>query len=315
MTSVPSTSPVFVLGALRSGTTLFRLMLNAHPGIANPGEVDFLFDFLVPDPSQPDGWRYDRAVMSEHRIFRARDIALRPDLEGTRLLEDMIAQLARRHPGVLTLNVHRNAERIIQVLPQARFIHVLRDPRDVARSSIGMGWSGNSYYGLAHWLRTETDWDRARPRIPDAKILEVRFEALMTGLESELSRVCDFLGVPFRPEMLEYHLETSYGPPDPKIAQQWKAKARPREIALLEGMAGPLLSARGYAPAGQPAFPGLAERAYLGAENRLLRWQFQIRRFGLPMFLAAHGARLLRIKPAKRYLRRRMDEKVTHLLK
>jgi hypothetical protein len=37
---------VFVYGALRSGTTVFRLMLDSHPKISNPDEMDFLFDHV-----------------------------------------------------------------------------------------------------------------------------------------------------------------------------------------------------------------------------------------------------------------------------
>ena len=49
--------PVFLYGALRSGTTVFRLMLDAHPLLSTCGEVDFLLDYLEPDSSRPDGWR------------------------------------------------------------------------------------------------------------------------------------------------------------------------------------------------------------------------------------------------------------------
>ena len=48
---------IFVYGALRSGTTLFRLMLEAHPALSNAGEADFLFDFLSPDQNHATGWR------------------------------------------------------------------------------------------------------------------------------------------------------------------------------------------------------------------------------------------------------------------
>ena len=58
---------IFVYGALRSGTTLFRLMLQAAPSISNPGEADFLFDYIAPNPG--GGWQYDRASLSEDRMF------------------------------------------------------------------------------------------------------------------------------------------------------------------------------------------------------------------------------------------------------
>ena len=57
--------PVFVYGGLRSGTTVFRLMLNAHPELSNPGEVDHLFDHIHRAPG--GGWRYDLDALSLDR--------------------------------------------------------------------------------------------------------------------------------------------------------------------------------------------------------------------------------------------------------
>jgi hypothetical protein len=301
--------PVFVYGATRSGTTVFRLMLNAHPGISNPGEVDFLFDCLAPDASHPTGWRYDLDALRDHRVFRVRGLTLPERLDGLDLLEHMLGELAARGAGVQTLNVHRHADRIRTVFPGARIVHVLRDPRDVARSSVGMGWAGISYFGLDHWIRTEAGWDRAA--FPADQVLELRFERLMADLGGELGRVCAFLGVPFAPEMLDYHRDTSYGPPDPRLTEQWRRKASPREVALLEGRCGPLLAARGYAPAGAPHHPGALERRRLAAENRFRRWRSSARRYGLPLLVSAKLAGWLGAREAHRRLRRRMADRIT----
>ncbi|KJV06249.1 sulfotransferase [Methylocucumis oryzae] len=44
---------IFICGALRSGSTMLRLMLDHHPNIVNPGEFDFLFDYMYEDGSFP----------------------------------------------------------------------------------------------------------------------------------------------------------------------------------------------------------------------------------------------------------------------
>lgn len=272
MTYQPRKDPVFVYGALRSGTTLFRLMLNAHEALQNPGEVDFLFDHLHPDPTHPTRWRYDLEALGDDRIFRAKSLSLPPGVDGCDLLAELIDQLtARNEEKVLTLNVHRHARQIAALLPGARFIHLVRDPRDVARSSVGMGWVGLSYFGLDHWLATERDWDKAR--MPAARVLPLRFEDLMADIEPRLTEVCAFLGVPFLPSMLEYYRDTTYGPPDPAIAGQWRGKASAREIALLDGKCGALLTARGYEAGGAPARPGRVELLRMIVENRLGRWR------------------------------------------
>lgn len=313
MTAAQTSPPVFVFGALRSGTTLLRLMLNSHDRITNPGETDFLFDFLTPDASHPTGWRYDIQAMQAHRIFKAHRLNVPAGRDGLDLLHDLIAQLGAGQGGVLTLNVHRHADRIIKVLPDARFIHLIRDPRDVARSSIGMGWSGTSFWGINHWIGTERAWDAAG--VPAAQVLDLKFEDLMGDITHELGRLCAFLGVPFSNRMLRYHENTSYGPPDPAIARQWRTRASPREIALLEGKCGDLITARGYELNGQPAVPGRAELAALYLRDRLLRWRFNIRRFGLPVFLLSQITRHIHIGPLNELVRRKKDKKSIEVLK
>lgn len=301
------TEIVFVYGALRSGTTMLHLMLDCHPDIDNPGEADFLFDHLHPDPEMPGGWRYDRDRLERDRIFRGSGIDLPENREGLDLLGDMLKAFRRKGDGrITTLNVHRHAAKIARALPDARFIHILRDPRDVARSSVRMGWAGNSYFASRSWRGTEEDWDRAG--LSDERVLTVRFEDLMQDLEGELSRITGFLGLPFETAMLDYHLSSTYGPPDPKIAQQWRRKASPREIALIEVAVGPLMAARGYPPEHPRGRPGRLEHGALTLDHRVRRWRFNIRRFGLPLFLGHHLARRLGLEGLERRLGARKEE-------
>lgn len=309
----PVEGTVFVFGALRSGTTLFRLLLNSHPHIHNPGEVDFLFDFIAPDATHPTGWRFDLDALQQNRVFQARSLDLPPGLEGRDLLLNLLEQLAGKGQGTATLNVHRHADRIAQVLPKARFIHLVRDGRDVAYSSVGMGWSGTSWRGIDHWIDTEQHWDLAA--IPDEKVLTLRFEDLIQDLEKHLGAVCAFLGVQMMDEMLRYHETSTYGPPDPKVAQQWKRRGSPREIALLESRAGDLLQARGYALSGTPHHPGALERAFLTLQDRLGRYRINIRRYGPGLFFQAHLARHLRLRGLQTRVQERMNTKTTEFLK
>jgi len=321
MTSTPAaaaeTAPVFVYGALRSGTTLFRLMLNSHPQVQNPGEVDFLFDYLVRDAGHATGWRYDRAGLTGDRIFKDKALDLPTDIDGLDLLAEMLRQFAVREPEkVLTLNVHRHISRLAEVLPHARIIHLLRDPRDVARSAVGMGWNGISYFGINSWLKTEKDWEAAAPALPQDQVLDVHFETLMEDIDGELRRVSAFLEVPFQTEMLSYHENTTYGPPDPRLANQWKRKASPAEIALMEGKCADLLEARGYTLSGGPIDrPGPLRHRLLFLQNRLLRWRHNVRRFGLTLFLSTHAARALGLRRIHGKLARQMEQKIVENLK
>jgi hypothetical protein len=302
-----SQTPVILFGALRSGTTMFRLILNCHERLSNPGETDFLLDHIRPDPSHPTGWRYDRAALAEDRIFRARAIPCPPDLDGLDLMEAMIAALAEKAPDRrLVLVFHRNAPKFARLLPGAPVLHLLRDPRDVARSSIGMGWAGNSYYGVRHWLATERGWDAAG--LPEDRVLTVRFEALMRDIEGELGRVCTFLGLPYSEAMLRYPETTTYEAPDPKIAQQWRRKASPREIARIEAAARDMMLSRGYPPEASPHRIGRPEAAWLALTHRVRRWRFNVARYGLWLFAGPHLARALGLNDLETSLLRRQAE-------
>lgn len=303
MTAVP---PVFVFGALRSGTTMFRLMLNAHPDLSNPGEADFLFDHLR---LGPQGARYDLQALRDDRIFRAKALTLPDGLDGLPLLAEMLRQLDAKASARTSLNIHRHADRLAAALPGARIIHLLRDPRDVARSSIGMGWAGTLWHGVDHWVATEAGWDRAAPVFTPDQVLELRFEELLADLEGGLRRVCAFLGVTFAPEMLEYHRHSTYEPPDPKLAEQWRRKSSPREIAHVEAKAGALMVRRGYVLSGGPTTPpGAPERAALALRNKRAVWGHGLARYGAGLYFGEKATRWLGLKAPNRMLHLRMQE-------
>ena len=298
-----TTDVVFVYGALRSGTTLLRLMLQAHPGIHNPGEADFLFDHLRRDDSHPTGWRYDRAALGADRIFRDRGLTLTPGLEGLDLLADLLAQVQAQAPGQIpSLNVHRHIDRLIQTLPGARMIHLVRDPRDVAQSSIGMGWAGTLEHGVGHWIDTESAWERIAPRLVPGQSHEMRYETLFSDIEAALRATCDFLGLAYDPAMLDYHLNTSYGPPDPRLVNQWKRRSDRRALAPLEARAADLMRRRGYELSGPLTPPGPLARLRLGLANRIGIWRFGIARFGVGIYVGEKVTRWLGLSALYRRL-------------
>lgn len=286
----------FVYGALRSGTTLFRLMLEAHGEISNSGEADFLFDYITPDPGHPTGWRYDLAALQLDRIFQAASLTL-PEADGVRLdgldlLSAMMAQYTARTPGLtVTLNVHRNIDRLLAILPQARLLHILRDPRDVARSSISMGWAGTLYHGVDHWVHTEKCWARVAGSLSPGQVFELKYETLLADVEGALRQVCTFLGRPYDPGMLNYHKSTTYGPPDASLVEQWRRLSSPREVALLEAKAGALMQSRGYRLNGPVLHLGLITRGGLALQNKVRNWRFGIDRFGATLFFSEKLAR------------------------
>ncbi len=304
-----------VYGALRSGSTLLRLMIDAHPSLYCNGEHDYLFDHVSFDRTV-NRWVLDRKQLLTDRIFLNHGLACPETTDAKAAVEDLLEQLSRKSGGKLVIMIHRNLDAAISLLNNPLIVHLIRDPRDVAASSIGMGWAGNVYYGVDHWIATEKEWARTSPRAPGSAVLTLRFERLIADPNSELSDLCGFYGVEFTPLMLEYHRSTTYEPVDPRLASQWKTKRTNKEIALIELRVGAFLGASGFKPSNvEPIKLSRLNILNLWFNNKAYIWRMRIERFGVIDSMSVAVARRLGVeawaKPAmlrinartKRYLK------------
>jgi sulfotransferase family protein len=305
---------IFVCGALRSGTTLLRLMLKHHPQMSNPGEMDFLFEC----PTGADGKRDIEAYKSFlrlNRIFGATGLPIDETLDYTDLVHSFVAGV--RQPGkVMSVNLHRNFERVPEIFPDARYIHLLRDPRDVARSSIGMGWAGNVYHGVDHWIDSERSFEKLEGQISADKIYSLKNEDLIADAERALTPLCAFMGVPYDARMLTYPENSTYSAPDIALVNQWRRLQSEREVGLVEGKMGMMLRARGYAPSGYKVLiPNRFERMRLQTGNRIGRLRTVLRRYGPVLTGLDIVSRRLPLPGLREVVQRRMNEKAVQFLK
>jgi hypothetical protein len=285
-TGRPVEQPVFLVGSVRSGSTLLRLMLDHHPHLAFFHE----FPFAVERLSGP-GWpAMDEYVeyLKGHRIFQESQLAIDTSLDYPALVNSFLRQKrdrdGKQHVGAV---VHTDFDRLLRIWPDARFIHLLRDGRDVARSRVALGWSGNLYTGVQSWIEAEQLWQTLRGTVPAERWTEVRYESLVTEPVPTLSRVCEFLGLSYDPAMLSYPKDTTYEPPDTRLIGQWRTKLSKRDVQLAESRIADMLVERGYPLSGYPRLrigpPG--ERAIL-AHDRLNRLRFRRRLYGTKLFAA-----------------------------
>jgi hypothetical protein len=178
-----SKTMAFVASAPRSGSTLLRLMLNAHPRIKTPGEFDFLFDLFGDDANcnSVGTASLDRFVehLNQDRRFHALGAALSSKHSCDELIQHIVQHVST-DADVLVLNIHRNFLIAHDLFPQATFIHLVRDPRDCAFSCVQMGWAGNVHYGIEFWMEAERSWDRVAKTVTKENAAELRFEDLVT---------------------------------------------------------------------------------------------------------------------------------------
>ncbi len=286
--------PFFLVGSERSGTTLLRLMLAHHHQIECAPEFEFLVEALPPEagwPALEPYWDW----LAVNRIFLPHGLAIDRGLDYPRLAQSFVAQYcARSGKPIHGATCHKHFDRLLRIWPRARFVHIVRDGRDVARSCIGMGWAGNVWHGAERWIEAETLWERLAPRVEAARRIELRYEDLVREPERELARLCAFLGTQYDAGMLDYSRDSSYERPDPKLIAQWKKKLAPAELALLEARIGPLLRQRGYEESGVPAARvGRARRLALALQDRRARFRFRRERYGLAHLVQSRLARLL----------------------
>lgn len=267
-------------------------------------------------PIAGGGWRYDLNALAEDRIFRASRARLPKTAEAAPAFKSMVTDLRGDSDDRLVLVCHRGLDRLIELLPSISMLHLVRDPRDVARSAIGMGWAGHVYYGARIWLQPEMEWERLAPRIADGQSLELRYEALVRNPEEVLAEICRFLGEQYEPGMLSYPDSSTYERPDQALTQQWRKKLSARELGLIEPLFGELLVRRGYELSGHsPVTPARTERLSIWLENKRSTWCFRIGRYGLRDPLIDALARRVGLPKLAAPARRRMQETSRKYLK
>ncbi len=219
----PAPAP-FVVGVGRSGTTLLRLMLDAHQQMAVPPETHFIPDVIraADRGDGPDGVvevlrssrRWGDMGIDDVEI-RARFRAL-PRFDATSAARAIYLAYAegkgKSRWGDKTPKYSLVMGQIEDALPEARFVHLIRDARAVALSRVkmveGRGEKPPSPGGVAARWAKRIRQARAQGETLGG-YLEVRYEDLVTDTEPTLRQVCRFCELEFDPAMLDYHTQAS----------------------------------------------------------------------------------------------------------
>lgn len=216
-----SKPPFFIVGSDRSGTTMLRLMLDRAPdGPAVPPETMFITDH-APVLKRGDLSKHDAAVSFTKKVWKHPRVKLwnldgEPDLppEGlshadafawgvsqpfiTYMRRDNKTWWADKTPPHID-----HIELLKQIFPDAKFIELVRDGRDVALSIMGLPFGGNNAWVTGkRWAHCIRQGKRAHERYPD-DVITVRYEDLITESERELRRVSAFVGIDYHEDMLK----------------------------------------------------------------------------------------------------------------
>lgn len=278
-----STSPTFLIGAERSGTTLFRLMVDSHPEITCIENLDYVINAVEDDGTFPTLEDYAVRLETE-TVYSTSGFSLDtslPDLAA--VANDFVAQrMAASGKNSVAVMAHDGLEAILRIWPDARFIHIVRDPRGVALSAKTFEWGYAVYFGVARWADLMDEWDRVTAPLAPERLMEIRFEDLVTDHERVLTDVCRFMGHEYSAEMLSYADETDYELPIAAKATEWEALITNREMQEIEARVGDRLSARGFEPSALPAVDiGSQDIAKMKTRVRVLKWRHKLEFYGL----------------------------------
>jgi Sulfotransferase family len=292
---------VFVVGSPRSGTTLLQRMLDAHPLLAIANDTHFIPKAIDLDadrdlPMTPE--IVDR-VIGYHRFHRlgVDERLVRALAAGSDTYADFVGALygamasgrGKRFGGEKTPDYVRVLPVLHRLFPGSRFVHIVRDGRDVALSALdwaterkGPGrldlWASEPVAACAlWWLRQVEPGVRAGGSLGPLRYREIAYETLVARPGQTLRELTWFLGLPFSPAMEHFHVGRERDDQvDAKRAwrpatvglRDWRTDMDPRDIALFEALAGATLTSLGY----PRAFPRIPRRIESIARDCIEVW-------------------------------------------
>lgn len=292
-----SSEPVFVGGDNRSGTTLVAIILDSHPDLVVGPELDF----REPRDLGPELLRCIELVRAKDRreealamgvqlVEQCHRFGVEPDelarvvraacrtcasdlvaFEDRAVLIDGVGELRRAKAGVSRwgLKIQRDLlahADYIRLWPRARFVHIVRDGRDVAASHLRS--DRHLYYSSIH--HAAQGWaelmEGTRELVERAGVIEIHYEALVREPEPTLRRLLDALELRWHPAVLDHTavrhdlLEHPHAHPSAAAVGRpihtaaigrHRRDLSPHELETFEAIAGDWLERMGYELAGR----------------------------------------------------------------
>lgn len=285
----------FIVGCGRSGTTMLRSMLDAHPEMSVPPEAQF----VVPVIQEGRGLEAAGAgsmdavwpFLARHPSFRKWELPedrVRSMLGGASRVAEALRAVFRiyaegegkpRYANKTPVHVHWIGL-LSAAFTESCFIHLIRDGRDVAVSRREAGFRPTGIVGAARAWGEAIRLGRAAGRRLGGRYLEIRYEDLVSHPESELRRLCAYVELRFDEAMLRYFERPPLRGTDPAVhrhqdrpptprMRDWRRELSAEELSLFEALAGETLRATGYELSGS----GIPMRVRMRAAQRRVGWR------------------------------------------
>ena len=252
----PGEGPIFVVGSMRSGSTLLRLILDSHPRIAIGAETGFMGAVMgtkrIPSWKYGAEW-YQRIDWSEPEL----DERLRDFYAG--MFARYAAERGKARWGEKTPFHTAHIATMAEIFPTSVFVGIVRHPGAVA-ASLHRSFHYSFDEALRYWTAINLDLVRGAGELGDRFVL-CRYEDLVTDGEPVLRELMKTVGEEFSPQLLQHHVvqreqgtprvvdgsTSTRDPIDPGRAHRWMDDVTDEDRRALEGTA-PLAALFGYPP-------------------------------------------------------------------
>jgi hypothetical protein len=272
--------PIFIIGTERSGTNLLRLILNAHSAIAvpHPPHIMKLFHPIERIYGNPDNDKNFKKLIGD--VCRLVELhpypwEIKPDKDQVfinvrernliniyfEIYNQYLTFTGKARWACKSTFMIEHVTEILKYFPEARFIYLVRDGRDVAISAKTSIFNHyHVYYTAQLWRREQQLGLSWVNKFPSGQIMLIKYEDLIGDTEDIIKKTCSFLEEVFEEKMLEYY-NSIEAKKSGSLSISWKNTSKPvitgnkekfvknlskRELKIFEAIAYNELRALGY---------------------------------------------------------------------
>lgn len=205
---------IFLTGVGRSGTTLLQGMLNAHSQITFPPETHFFKRYILgylTNNKLPSVDQLEKDPYLRRLDETTRNAIVNKSYGSKEAFQEAFLQIMQNEDakvcGDKDTEYVRYLPHLKLLFPQAFFIHIKRDPRDVILSRLKTEWGGKRSlaFHVAEYQYYIKEVIHLGPQLFEGRYLELRYEDLLEDPEKELNKLLRVLNLKFESDMLEFH--------------------------------------------------------------------------------------------------------------
>lgn len=257
----------FIVGCPRSGTTLLQSMLASHPDVILPDETGFYTRIY---PQYVEEWselaepeNFNQALAATLDFYRIKDLGLDPTVVRSKCQNEpqswetiflaILATYAQKHQahrvGEKTPRHFACIELLHERFPQAKFVHLVRDPRAVVLSLMQAPFGSNRIANSCNlWQEAIQIHREYAEQLGSQKYQVIKYENLVRAPQATLKIICNFLNFEFSPQMLKFnqrqelgfnknyleHMSNTLKPLFTSSLERWKKELSSSQISIIQ---------------------------------------------------------------------------------